>query len=98
MTSNKNLSKQRQAGKIIALVKIAFEGDASIVKARTLEIESHTMIPVLSTLAKVQADQRLQSLSQIPSICFKPNGTIDKRRQKRFTRLKSIDAYIIQSN
>ena len=81
MTANKNLTDERIKAKAFALMKVVTEGCIEILEARNKEFESH-MIPVLSIMAKIQADQRLQAVSQIPSKYFKPDGTIDKRRQR----------------
>ena len=75
MTANKNLTDERIKAKAFALMKVVTEGCIEILEARNKEFESH-MIPVLSIMAKIQA------VSQIPSKYFKPDGTIDKRRQR----------------
>ena len=75
--------EQRKKGKQLALLKITIQGAIDIVKTRNIEIESHMMFPAYSIMAKFQTEQRLQAVIQTPAKYFKPNGKIDKRRQKR---------------
>ena len=82
MSRNINLTDKRIKGKHLALMKVMLEGVSNVMKALNIECESFTPIPALSVMAKFNADQRLQAVAQIPSKYFKPDGTIDKRRQR----------------
>ncbi len=94
MTANKNLTEQRKLGKMKASMELVARHLAAYTIA--LKKEQHLPIPVFSAHIRIQSDMEVRALAAIPSKYFKPDGTIDKRRQRLDTPYGK--SYIIKGN
>jgi len=93
MTANKNLAAMRKVGKMKASMKLVRKYADAYVEA--LKQEQCSPIPVLSTIVKVQSEMAIRAFVAIPTKYFRPDGTIDKRRQ-RLGETFIIDAELIK--
>ncbi len=95
MTANKNLMGLRKLGKLKLVMEMVTKN--AIAYAKALVSDQYLPFPVHTMQVKLASEMQINMLAAIPAKYFRPDGSIDKRRQ-RLGEFRHGKTFIIKGN